>query len=161
MTSRLPPLLAILLLTPAGCATSGTEVEAAAAEPTLSPRQVVAARQAAFNLSAPAFGGMRSAVESGGEVKPLAFAARGLARWAQVLPTMFPEGTQLPESRALPAVWTDRAGFDAKATAFQAATANLAAAAQSGDKAAFAAAYKAVGESCGSCHDSYRAEAAR
>ena len=153
----------LLLLVPAlaGCAATTPDAQSAPAAPTLTAEQVVAARQASFNLSAPTFGGMRGAVESGGEVKPLAFAARGLARWAQVLPTMFPEGTQLASSRALPAVWTDRAGFDAKAAAFQTATANLAAASQAGDKAAFAAAYKAVGESCGSCHDSYRAEAPR
>lgn len=151
----------LMLLPLAGCAAATPDVESARAAPTLTPDQVVAARQAAFNLSAPTFGGMRAAVESGGDVKPQAFAARGLARWAQALPTMFPEGTQLASSRALPAIWTDRAGFDARAAAFQSATASLAAAAQAGDKAAFAAAYKATGESCGSCHDAYRAEAAR
>ena len=153
--------LALLLPALAGCATSGGEVEAPAAAPTLTAAQVVAARQAAFNLSAPTFGGMRATVESGGEVRPLAFGARALARWAEALPTMFPQGTQLPGSRALPAVWDDRPGFEAKAAAFRSATASLSAAAQAGDKAGFAAAYKAVGESCGSCHDSYRAEAAR
>ena len=155
------PRALLFLLPLAGCAATAGDSRTAPAARTLSPAEVVAARQAAFNLSASTFGAMRGAVESGGEVKPLAFGARGLARWAEALPTMFPDGTELPASRALPAVWQDRAGFDTRAAAFQAATASLSAAAQAGDKAAFAAAYKAVGESCGSCHDSYRAEAAR
>ena len=156
-----PSALLLPLLPLAGCAATAEDSGTASAPRTLTPDQVVAARQAAFNLSASTFGGMRGAVEGGGEVKPLAFGARGLARWAEALPTMFPQGTDLPASRALPALWRDRAGFDAKAAAFRPATASLAAAAAAGDKPAFAAAYKAVGESCGSCHDSYRAEAAR
>jgi cytochrome c556 len=152
------PLLAL-----AACTTTPSDTEAGAKSGAESPtpQQVVAARQAAFNLTAATFGGMRGAAEGGGEVKPLAFGARGLNRWAQALPGMFPAGTQLPESRALPAVWTDRAGFEAQAASFQAATAQLLAAAQAGDKAAFGAAYKAVGGGCASCHSAYRAEETR
>jgi cytochrome c556 len=131
------------------------------AAPSLSPAEIVAARQAAFNLTAATFGGMRSAVEGGGDVKPLAFGARGLARWAQALPAMFPEGTELPSSRALASVWQDRAGLEARAAEFAAAAAQLQAAAAAGDKAAFAAAYKATGAACSSCHDRYRAEPPR
>ncbi|HEX8579049.1 MAG TPA: cytochrome c [Allosphingosinicella sp.] len=140
----------------ASCATTSTVTETTVAQP--SPADVVAARQAAFNLTASTFGSMRGAVESGADVKPLTFGARGLNRWAQALPAMFPADTQLPESRAKPTVWADRAGFEARAAAFQAATAKLLAAAQAGDKAAFGAAYKDVGGTCGACHSGYRAE---
>jgi cytochrome c556 len=141
------PSFALVALAPlafASCATTPPgEAHAAARGP--NANEVVAARQAAFNLTAATFGGLRGAVESGGEVKPLAFGARGLNRWANALPGMFPAGTQLPESRALPAVWSDRAGFEA----------------QAGDKTAFGNAYKEVGGTCGSCHATYRRDEAR
>jgi cytochrome c556 len=151
-------LAALPLLALASCATTR---DAPAEPPGPAPVQIVAARQAAFNLTAATFGNLRGAVESGAEVKPLTFAVRGIAKWAHALPAMFPPGTDLPESRALPAVWQDRAGFEAKAAAFQAETARLLTAAGTGDKAAFAVAYKAVGGTCASCHSSYRAEEAR
>ena len=143
-----------------GCAATTADTAAPAAQ-SPSPAEIVAARQAAFSLTAATFGSLRGSVDSGADVKPLAFAVRGLAKWAHALPGMFPPGTDLPESRALPAVWQDRAGFEAKAAAFQAETARLLEAAGTGDKAAFATAYKAVGATCGSCHSSYRAEQAR
>lgn len=152
------PIGALSLLALTSCATT-QDVPAAPAGPTTT--EIVRARQAAFNLTAATFGGMRGAVESGSEVKPLAFGARGLNRWANALPGMFPPGTQLPGSRALPTVWSGRPGFEAQAALFQAATAQLLAAAHTGDKAAFASAYKATGGACASCHASYRAEEAR
>jgi cytochrome c556 len=153
---RLAAALPILAL--ASCATT-RDAPPAPQGPT--PTHIVAARQAAFNLTAATFGGMRGTVESGGDVKPLAFGARGLNRWAQALPSMFPPGTELANSRALPSVWTDRAGFEAQAAVFQTATAQLLTAAQAGDKAAFASAYKTTGAACASCHSGYRAEEAR
>lgn len=151
--------LASLLALAACTTTSQDDMPPAAHGPTA--EQTVAARQAAFNLTAATFGGMRAAAEGTGEVRPLSFGARGLNRWAKALPGMFPAGTQLPNSRALPSVWSDRAGFEAQAASFETATAQLLAAAQAGDKAAFAAAYKATGAACASCHTGYRAEEPR
>jgi cytochrome c556 len=151
----LAPLLAL-----AACTTTSGDV-ASLADTGPTPDQIVAARQASFNLSAVAFGGMRAASEGTAEAKAQSFAARGLSRWANALPGMFPSGTQLPNSRALSTVWSDRSGFDAQATLFQTATAQLLAAAQADDKTAFAAAYKATGAACASCHAAYRSEAPR
>ncbi|TFI60140.1 cytochrome c [Sphingomonas parva] len=151
------PLL-ILCLPLAACAATTASQSAAPVAPSLTAEQIVAARHASFMLSAATFGGMRATVEQGGDVKPLAFGARGLAAWAQTLPTMFPQGTQLPSSHAKPAVWQNRADFEAKAAAFQAATASLVQAAQAGDAAAFKSAYGATGAACKACHDLYRLE---
>ncbi|HEY0413774.1 MAG TPA: cytochrome c [Allosphingosinicella sp.] len=128
------------------------------APPLLTPQQVVAARQAAFGLSAGVFGNIKGAVDSGADPKPFGFGARNLAKWAAVLPSMFPAGTALPESKAKPAIWTARADFEAKAAAYAAAAGKLAAAAQAGDKAAFAAAFRETGGACKACHDAYRME---
>ena len=162
---------AVLVLTAAGlasCATGPAQAPAAEAAPAvaaattgMTPAQIVAARQSAFHLSAAAFGGMKTAVDGGAEPGSQAFAARGLARWAQTLPTMFPEGTQLPTSRAKPEAWSARADFEAKAAAYQAAATRLAEVAEGGDKAAFTAQWTALRGTCSACHDVYRAPARR
>ena len=153
-----PILIAVLPLI-AGASFSAQPAPAGPSGP--KPQEIVAARQAAFTLTAATFGGMRSVVENGGDVKQLAMGARGLARWPEALPAMFPDGTRLPTSRARPEIWQDRPGFEAKATDFRVATAALAQAAQAGDAAAFKGAYGNVGRTCGGCHESYRVEQAR
>jgi cytochrome c556 len=122
----------------------------------LTPEQIVAARQSAYILSGGSFAAMKAAAESGADVRTLAFPARSLARWARTLPTMFPAGTNLPNSHALPTVWSDRAGFEARAAAYAEAAQALAQAAQSGDRAAFLTQWAAVRQTCSGCHDTYK-----
>ena len=154
---RLMPLLLVAL---AGCAAASASSQDMAGREGPSPQEIVAARQAAFHLSAATFSAMRPTVEKGGDVKPLAFGARGLNHWASALPALFPADTQLPESHARAELWSNRADFVAKAGVYQQATAALVQAAQAGDAGAFKTAYGAVGASCKACHDLYRAEAA-
>lgn len=59
--------------------------------------------------------------------------------------------------RALPAVWSDGAKFEAEKTKFAAAVEKLNAAAQTGKLDEIKAAYGETGASCKSCHDSFRA----
>ena len=99
---------------------------------------------------------MKAQADAGADVHTPRLPARALARWARTLPTMFPAGTNLPNSHALPTVWSDRAGFEAKAAAYAAAAQALAQAAQSGDRAAFLTQWAAVRATCGACHDTYK-----
>ena len=122
----------------------------------LTPEQIVAARQSAYILSGGTFASMKFAADAGVDVKQLAFPSRALARWARTLPTMFPAGTNLPSSRALPTVWSDRAGFEARAAAYAEAARLLAEAAQSGDRDAFLARWTDTRATCSACHDTYR-----
>jgi cytochrome c556 len=122
----------------------------------LTPEQIVAGRQSAYVLSGGAFAAMKAAADAGADVRGLVFPARALARWARTLPTMFPAGTNLPSSHALPTVWSDRAGFEQRAAAYAVAARLLAEAAQSGDRAAFLAQWTAVRSTCAACHDTYR-----
>ena len=71
---------------------------------------------------------------------------------------MFPAGST-QDSKALPTVWSDWAGFQAASKASDAAYDKLAAAAGSGDQAALAAAFADTGKTCGACHDKFRAKA--
>ena len=71
---------------------------------------------------------------------------------------MFPAGSD-KDTKALPVVWTDWAGFQAASKAADAAYDKLAVAAGSGDQAALAAAFADTGKACGACHDKFRAKA--
>ena len=123
----------------------------------LTPDQIVTARQTGFAQSRGSFLAMKAAAEAGADVKQLVGPARSLGRWARTLPSLFPAGTDLPASKALPEVWSDRAGFEARAAAYDAAAQALAEAAQSGDRAAFLTRWGELGAACSACHDTYRA----
>jgi cytochrome c556 len=83
--------------------------------------------------------------------------AEGLEKMSKELLTWFPEGSMGgDDSRAKPEIWTDWAGFEAKAKDFQAAVPALVAASKTGDKAQIGAALGAVGKTCGGCHKPFR-----
>ncbi len=135
----------------------GTAVASASGKPVAADAgSAIAGRQAAFRMSGALFNGMKGIVERGDDVAGQAFAARSLAGWAKAIPGMFPAGSDGAPSNALPTVWSDRAGFEAKAADYAAAAAKLAELAKAGDKAGFAAQFGEVGKTCGACHDGYR-----
>ncbi len=74
---------------------------------------------------------------------------------------MFPAGSDKgeTETKALPVVWSDMAGFQAASKNAEAAFDKLATAAGSGNQEALAAAFADTGKACGACHDKYRAKA--
>lgn len=75
----------------------------------------------------------------------------------------FPAGTGQGapgiETRALPAIWTDFAGFERAEQGQVAAFQNLRRVAETGDRGAFQTAFQAAGQTCGTCHRPYRAPA--
>lgn len=72
---------------------------------------------------------------------------------------MFPAGSDKGDTRALPAIWTDWAGFEAASKAADAAYDKLATAAGSGNAEALAAAFADTGKTCGACHQKFQAKA--
>ena len=126
------------------------------------PQEIIAARQAAFNLSGAAFGGMKAVIDAGGSVRTQGFAASSITRWARAMPGLFPVGTGVdvfPEgNKARPEIWTDRAGFEARAADYAAAAAKLQELARADDAAGFAAQWAVVRQTCQACHDAYRVE---
>jgi cytochrome c556 len=145
---------AALLLGTAVASASGGKPVAAPAPADASG--AIAGRQAAFRLSGALFGSIKGAIDRGDDVKTQAFAARAIAGWAKAIPGMFPAGSDIAPSGAAPTVWTDRAGFEAKAADYAAAAGKLADLAKAGDKAGFATQYAEVGKTCGACHSTYR-----
>ena len=88
-------------------------------------------------------------------------AAKTVDDVAGELLSMFPEGsgpggTGIDETRAKPEIWSDWAGFEAKAKAFDDAAALLTVAAAANDLAAIGEAAKQVGAACKACHQDYR-----
>jgi cytochrome c556 len=85
-------------------------------------------------------------------------AARALAGAAPKIPAAFPAGTgpEAGKTDALPAIWQNKADFDAKAKAMQAETEKLLQVVQANDEAGFKAQFPKVGRTCAGCHESYR-----
>ena len=120
----------------------------------------VEARQAAMMLSGVAMGSIKAAIDAGQPIAGQRFPTRALSRWAHAVPGAFPAGSGAEagvRTNAKPEIWSDRAGFDARAADFAAAADRLAELAAGEDPAAFAAQWAVVRASCQSCHDGYKA----
>jgi cytochrome c556 len=90
----------------------------------------------------------------------LAFHARGMAELAEIVPHVFPEGSGVSKSEALPAIWEKPDEFKEAITKFVDAANGMAKAAESGsgDMGSIGPAMKALGQSCKGCHDNFREE---
>ena len=94
--------------------------------------------------------------KDGGDTREVAPRAEEMVTFFRSFPALFPPGSDGNGSRALPAVWSDRDGFErASANSVSAAEA-LRTAAASGDAAATGAAVRNMGGTCGACHRNYR-----
>jgi cytochrome c556 len=119
----------------------------------------IAVRRAGFSLNNGDWGYIRAIVAAKGDVKQLESPASAIAKWTKVFPTLFPQGSETGgDTKALPVIWSDRAGFEKIAAAAGEAATKLAVAAKAGDADAVAADTKLLGEQCGACHKTYRAK---
>jgi cytochrome c556 len=119
----------------------------------------IAVRQAVMSLQGGSFGFISSVVKAKGDVKPLEGPAKALAKSAAIIPTLFPKGSEKGDNtKALPEIWSDPAGFQKIALALGEAATKLATDAKAGDADLVAADTKALGEQCGACHKAYRAK---
>ena len=83
-------------------------------------------------------------------------ALKGTAADYKKVSTLFPDNSQTGhETRALPKIWTDRAGFDAAMVKLISAT--EAAQTSIKDEASFKTEFPKVSGACDACHDVYRA----
>ena len=143
--TRTLALLAVLTFAVAGIA------HAAAPDP-------IETRQAGQDLLSANFAGIRAVIAAKGDVKTLENPAKAMARWMKQFPTQFPPGSDKGhDTKALPAVWTDMAGFEKAATDMADAATKLAELAKAGDADGVAAQIKPLGDACAACHRTYRA----
>lgn len=158
--------LSLLLLLPpllVGCATiardetpffdEGPERDRATAA------ELIEARKAMMHLAATlTFESVMPAVRNGTDVKNQQHAAESLAYFGHSIAGLFPDDSLAPGSRATPAIWANKADFEARAKSFGDASERLAQLAGAGDTAGFAAQAKVVAAGCASCHSVYRTE---
>jgi len=84
--------------------------------------------------------------------------AKSLAEWGGKMPEYFPAGSDSAPSEAAPAIWSDFSGFSRAAESYTQSAEELISASIEGDKEAVVAAIRQVGQSCKSCHATYRLE---
>jgi cytochrome c556 len=126
---------------------AGTALIADAQAPQIAARQEVMKQQAGANrVIVPMVRG-----EQPFNMAAAKQAANTLVMTSKQIPGAFGPGTE--GGNALPAIWQNKADFDAKAKNLEDAATRLAAA---NDEAAFKAAFPAVGQACGGCHQPYR-----
>jgi cytochrome c556 len=119
---------------------------------------VIEVRQAGQDLFSASFSGIRAVVAAKGDVKTVAPAAAAMARWMRSYPSLFPVGSDKGNNtKALPTVWSDPAGFQKFASQLAEEADKMAQSAKAGDTDGVAVQIKAVGEVCVACHKTYRA----
>ncbi|MDB5542478.1 MAG: hypothetical protein JWQ89_4205 [Devosia sp.] len=72
------------------------------------------------------------------------------------LTALFPEGSAVGETGALPVIWEKHADFQAIFANAVAKATEMKAAAEAGDADAYAASIKTIGGFCGQCHETFR-----
>jgi cytochrome c556 len=120
---------------------------------------VIAERRANFKRMGEHMQAMKAVVDNRGDVRPLAATVDDMIGWYRVMPERFPPGSDRGDTRALPAIWAEKANFETISNNMVNQLQVLRAAAASGDTAAFASAYGQTGQTCGTCHRPYRAPA--
>ncbi len=120
---------------------------------------VIAERRAGFKRMGEHMQAMKAVVDNRGDVRPLTATVDDMIGWYRSVPERFPPGSDRGDTRALPAIWAEKANFDTIANNMVNQLQVLRAAAASGDTAAFASAYGQTGQTCGTCHRPYRAPA--
>ena len=120
---------------------------------------VTAERRAGFKRMGEHMQAMKAVVDNKGDVRPLTATIDDMVAWYRSVPGRFPPGSDRGDTRALPAIWAEKANFDTVANNMVNQLQVLRTAAASGDAGAFATAYGQTGQTCGTCHRHYRAPA--
>lgn len=144
---------------PAAPQAAAAPAGADAAEEALAAVQL---RQAPMKLLSNQFGPLRGMMQGGVEFNAETVGANAarISLLAGMIPGVFEANPDTAgiETGALPSIWTAKADFDAKAMELKTAADAVVAAAAGGDQAATMAAVGAMGQTCGGCHDDFRAQ---
>lgn len=123
------------------------------------PDTLVKQRQAGMTLIGKYWGpiaGMASGKVSPYNADVVARNATYLENLAQMPWDGFHDSTKDEKTKALPAIWSQKAKFDELAQRLQTETAKLGEIARQKDEAGVKQQYAAVGKTCGACHESFR-----
>ncbi len=84
--------------------------------------------------------------------------AQGIANSVMELGNIFPEGSNIGDSEALPEIWEEPEDFAAAIMKVQDASLEFVEAAEGGDADTIRGAFRKLGGACRSCHDQFRIE---
>ncbi len=144
-------IVAAVALLAAGTMVGGATVALAQAD-------VIKQRQDNRKQTAAAMRAIKAIIDAKGPTSGAVEQAAKLKQLEAAFEKLFPAGSDKGDTKALPTVWSDSAGFLAASKAADVAYDKLAVAAGSGDMAALTAAFQATGKACGACHDKFRAK---
>ena len=144
-------IVAVVSALAAGAMVGGATVALAQAD-------VIKQRQENRKETAATMRAIKGVIDAKGDVKTIVPQAAKLKTLELAFDKMFPAGSDKGDTKALPTVWSDSAGFMAASKAVDAAYDKLATAAGSGDLAATTAAFGETGKACGACHEKFRAK---
>jgi len=121
----------------------------------------IAARQEAMKGQGAASGAMAKMVkgETPWDKAAAVTALTTINSTAKKIPDLFKENVAAPagvKNDALPAIWANKADFDAKAKTLEEASAKILVLAQAGNEAGVKAEMATFGRNCGGCHETYR-----
>ncbi len=119
----------------------------------LSPEEMVAKRQSIMKED----GGILKGAGALSGADAVAAADHLITNFSN-LTVLFPEGSAVGDSEALPVIWENNAEFQAILVSAVTAATAMKAAAEAGDATAYMAAIKGVGGTCGQCHQTFRAK---
>jgi cytochrome c556 len=125
---------------------------------TATAQDIIAQRQEAMKGNGQQMNVIKGVVvDKQGTLADAGAAAAKIAATADQIPSWFPPGTHEGDTRALLIIWEQPDKFATQAQTMKQLAEQLAAAANSGDEAATAAAFGALGQSgCGGCHETFR-----
>jgi cytochrome c556 len=116
----------------------------------------IAARQALMKKNG-AQAGILNGMVKGDTAFDATAAKAALATIAEdmaIFPTLFPDGSDTGDTKAGPAIWSDRAGFEAASAALQQTAASAAESVTTLEE--LQAVFPQIGGACGACHQQYR-----
>jgi cytochrome c556 len=145
-------VVAVISALAAGAMVSGVTIAWAQAD-------VIKDRQENRKQAAAAMRAVKGIIDAKGPTAGAVEQAAKLKTLQVAFDKLFPAGSDKGETKALPTVWSDWAGFQAASKNADAAYDKLSVAAGSGDMAALTAAFGDAGKACGACHEKFRAKA--
>ena len=123
----------------------------------LAQDDVIEKRQKAMKSNSADVKAIKGAVETK-DYATIETKAKDIMGTADKIPSLFPKGSTTGKTKATAAIWEKSDEFAKAAKNLSKASGELASAAKSNDDSAVAAKFKAVGETCSSCHKAFRAE---
>jgi cytochrome c556 len=125
-----------------------------------SAADAIAQRQAGYKAIGAATGDIKKVLDASGDLTTVTGKAEEISAFAKRIPTLFPVGSGVEsgaKTRALPAIWQNKADFEGTAGNLGREADKLALALKANDKAGATAAFGTMTAQCGACHRPYRA----